>query len=1143
MSINSTQLKNALSALNIPVAEQIQYSKVAQSLGIIPKKFLNGKETKQLLKEGSQKYKEFVANEVFKRYNIALEAQKEREAQKKKEEKPVPKQREIVKKERLFLNKKPISALKNKWFKKDRFEYSGNESIEDLYYSIKENIRGYTQVVLYWNTPDNKVINRTIIADSTRTLDRFEEEVGLQENGTAIGSDPIDSNENTINFNIFDLISVVIAQTGKSDDILFESRRIESKEGLCGYLSLFEAGYDSELFGVKRNELKDFTKLVSLIKTNNLPIAIIANGFTLTTPFNDIVVDERLVDISIKEKKREKLYSCAELNDSDISTIILCEPDDGVKPLHYLIYDEVNQHLDYIIGEPRLLKGVYLSMSCKVIKGGKFIFTPKQMNVNNKKATNTEITYIFFDYETVIDFNSSSAMQSYSVSVLTLNDAELQRLEELDLAGRSKENASEIELIDIENARLEIAELRKDRCKTFLGYNCGRQFIEWFLRFSYNRVCVFVGFNNTNFDNFLALEDFLSYSDSCNEEVRISDVFYNGSQLLNFKINGTHSFFDIRKHLVGSLKNNCKSFKIESCAKKDCDHAEMQRLHQEGKLIEYINTDEKLKEYNEYDVLATAVLYKRYSNALFAVEATKPYAKGIHSIKTIGSLIYKVFEDNKKKLGFNLPKLDYKTYNDLQKSKIAGRVEMFNGVQKVNEKLVSTDVCSLYPYVMSVLNCYYPCGKEIKEVEKYQGDDTIGFYYCDIDQSNLAKNNLPNIYARKLEVENDWGYTGVLENYLISNVMIGLLRKYNCSVVVKKGFIFTEKRKSCEMFGFLLDLMEEKNKQDTLSREKDCAYNPALRETLKLLMNSLSGKVIEGLHTEKTVTVDTISEYLKIVDKAQSVNFINEVGGKLFLTYEVSPESICKTQQRPIYLGVLIYDYAKRVMFENSYSKIGKAGLLYTDTDASKFRYSDFIKWKEWIDTNNIIVPHWEEVEKKDPRYKTHKIYESGSKVFGSFEDELEDCVGEDYLFYCLEKKSWLYAYKKDGKWKSKYRFKGLNGSAQLLSLEEPFIGKREINHNDGRVEEKHYIKPESELEVYNYYESHKENNIESGNEIKFFEQVYSSGIAYIINSSFRKIVKNSARNVAVENTGSYNNLLNKIQVQYNLKKINIYKK
>ena len=1154
MAIDPSKLTQALKALKIPTGEQVRYSKIAQALDIIPKKSYKGKETKQLLKEGSQKYKEFVYNEVMKKYNTYLEAEAEKAKLKKKQKKQKP----IVKPKPKLVQKKLVESLKAKFYEKYNYKYEGNTTLLDLYNAIKDNLNGGTYVnIAFRDSEQNIIYWRSLLSDYLMSFEDFEEEINKIIEGESIGSDPINTNEYKLDLNLFSIGSVKIAQLGKSDDILFNSKLIESKEGLCGYLCLLECGFDCKKNNIKPVELRDFTKLVYCIKQYKLPIIVYANGFALKQKSEEIVSGERVVDIEIKDKKRTHKYKCSELIDKDILTVVLCEPDkdeDGeyfVEPKHYLVYDEVNQHIDYLIGRPKLLKGVYLSISNKVIRNNKIIFTPKEANINNTQVQKAPYEYIFFDYETVIDFNNSNCMQSYSLSVLHLDNLQLEELEQLDLKGRAINNPTETQEEDRQKALNSISAIRQSNCKTFLGYDCGRQFIDWFLEYSLDKICVFIGFNNTNFDNFLMLEDFLKYNDEGNE-VRISDIFYNGSQLLNFKIAGCHSFFDIRKHLVGSLKSNCNAFKIESVAKKDCDHAEMQRLHQDGKLIEYINTDDKLKEYNEYDVLATAVLYKRYVNALDSIEATKPYAKNIFTIKTIGSLIYRVFEDNKKNLNFDLPKLEYKQYDDLQKSKIAGRVEMFNGVQKVEERLVSTDVCSLYPFVMSVLNCYYPCGKELEEVDEYQGDDKIGFYYCDIDQSNLKAANLPNIYAKKLPLENDWGNEDVLENYLISNVMIGLLLKYGCKVTIKNGFVFPQKKKSCEMFGFLLDFMKVKNEQDLEGKKEkkglDNCYNPALRETLKLLMNSLSGKVIEGLHTEKTVDVDTVSEYLKIANKAKSINFINSVGGKLFLTYEVNPEDICKKQQRPIYLGVLIYDYAKRYMYENSYSKIGKSRLLYTDTDASKFRYSDFVNWKNWIDTNNIIVPHWEEVEEKDSRYKTHRIYDSNSKVFGSFEDELEDCIGEEYLFYCLEKKSWLYGYKKDGKWCSKYRFKGLNGSAQLLSLDEPFIESKIVKHKTTPdkpywEEIKHSIKSENELEVYQYYENNKKNNIENGNEIKFFEQVYSTGVAYILNSSFRKIVKNSAREVSVEDTENYNNLMNKIQVQYNLKKINIYKK
>ena len=1136
----NSPLTTALAKLNIPTGKVVRYSNIANALNYVPKKIVKGKETNTPLKAGGQKYKEAVANEVMKRYNAVLEEEAKKSA-KPKRGRPVKAQNVVIKKQPVLKSKKLEEELKQKFYKKYKYVYENNENELDLYNAIKKEVEagenGYVSIA-YKDKNANIIYWRSIRDGYLDSFEDFKEEFD-KINAGEYGSDAINTKEYVPDYNLFTIGSVNIAQSGKSENMLFNVKGIESKEGLCGYLSLKECGYDSEKYNVKPASLRNFNNLSSLILKHELPIAIIANSFTITRKASEMITEDNKKKLIVKDKKRDRQYIVCDMNPNHLDMVFLVGNEEAK---HFLIYDEVSQHIDCCVGYPTLCNDVMISRCNNVFKGDKLIFTPKQMNINSRKETLVPIEYLFFDYETVIDFNSSSCMRSYSLSVLRLEPYDLIALEEADEKSRS----SNTNFIEREDAKKTIEKIRKDRCMTFLGYDCGERFIDWFLENSLNKMFVFIGFNNTNFDNFLMLEDFLRYRQvHSDREINVGDVFYNGSQLLNFRINGMHNFFDIRKHLVGSLKANCKAFKIESCAKKDFDHNYAQSLYDDGKLIEYITGNDELKTYNEYDVLATAVLYRRYVKALASIPATEKYCKELHTIKTIGSLIYKVFNDNKTKLDFKLPKLEFKQYDDLQNSKIAGRVEMFNGVQKVNERLASTDVCSLYPFVMSVLNCYYPCGDKIIEVDSYKGDNEIGFYYCDIDQSNLKNMDLPNIYAKKNKIENNWGYEGKIENYLISNVMIGLLRKFGCAVDVKKGFIFPKKLKSCEMFSFLLDFMKAKNEQDTLSKKKSPAYNPALRETLKLLMNSLSGKVIEGLHTEKTVDIESAYEFLEIQKKASSINFINAIGGKMFLTYEVDAESICAKQQRPIYLGVLIYDYAKRYMYENSYSKIGKSRLLYTDTDASKFRYSDFLKWKTWVDNSNIQVPHWPEVEKVDERYANHRIYEYNSKVFGSFEDELEDYTGDDYVFYCLEKKSWLYGWNVDGKWKAKYRFKGLNGSAQLLSLEEPFIECKTINHkateSRGAWNETRYsIKPESEYEVYKYYLDNVQNNIESGNEIKFFEQVYTTGKAFVLCSSFRKIVKNSARNVEMEDESSFNKLMNKIQVNYNLKKIEL---
>ena len=1037
--------------------------------------------------------------------------------------------------------KKMTQLDKIRFYSKYGFEYDFIKTEEQFYDAIKDALRRFPDssslTINIRNRESGKIRHISLIRDDLYSFTTFKEALDRILLGNFVGSDAINVDEDEIVYSNFALSKAKIAGNGSSEDMIFSvygieqsKRKVGSREvgnGDCAYqclLKIKELGVEMDLGDLDVYKLRDLDYLKNYIQEKNLKINIMTNSFTLNKGIDKIVEKNGEVFITVKDKRgNDRKLVCSKFE---------LEEDVNIVYLHYvigasqtIIYDEINQHYDVIKDNNIIIKDdVYLSISSKVIKNGKILFTSRQVNTNSRKTEKVNLKYVFFDYETVIDFEKSSCMREYSLSILSLSPSELRKLTEADERKDEKE----------------VQRIRRTCCETFLGYDCSIQFIKWILNNQADNAFVFIGFNNANFDNFILLDALLRYESD--NEYSISDIFYNGSQLLNFYMCGRHNTFDIHKHLMGSLKANCESFKINCCAKKSFDHNKAQQLYLNGDLINFITDNEELKEYNEYDVLATAVLYQKYKNALFEIEATKNYSIELHSIKTVGSLIYKVFEQSKKDKKFDLPKLTYERYTDLQNSKIAGRVELFNGIQKVEERLVSTDVCSLYPYVMSVAPVYYPCGKMV-DTDKYMGKDIIGFYYCDIDQSNLKASNLPKIYAKKTAIENDWGHDEILENYLISNVMIELLKRHNCKVVIKKGFYFTEKKKSCDMFDFLLDFMSAKNEQDTKKKNKDETYNPALRETLKLLMNSLSGKVIEGLHTEKTSDVDTVDEYMKIKDKSKSINFINTIGNKIFITYEVDGEQIIN-KQRPIYLGVLIYDYAKSYMYDYSYSKVGLDQLLYTDTDASKFRYSKFIEWKKWVDDKNIQVPHWEEVEKVDERYKNHKIYETGSKVFGSFEDELEDNIGTDYVFYCLEKKSWCYSV--DGH--SKFRFKGLNGSALLLSLGENFIKHKTIKHKskegvESWEETKYYIEDNTELEVYNFAQNNKNLAIENNNELKFFEQIYSTGEAYLLCSSFRKIVKNSAHNVEMGQENKYNNLMNKIQVNYMMKHINLYKK
>jgi len=1193
--VSNAEYTHALRALNLqPTAPSVlgRLEQIATAINFVPRRRnKKGDFTNIPLKVGSKLWERTIKEEVWRRYkelglppfvaNNVREKLRKRNTTKTSETEPTR-----------ILERNLIKKVAK--FQKFYIKAENVNRLRDLYKLIKDEERqlgGIAYATLILTNEDGEVRMVGVSSNYLDTYADFKNRINEIREGRVEGSDEI-GDEWSLLLNEFHIAALPIQVIGgKSESMVWRTAGIESKEKFCGAVCLERLGHtfkgsEKEIIETKK-KLRFYQEFQNYIIRKNIKVNIIANSFYLTKSCYALMEanGKERIEVYNPKRKSKELKIISPIRNDDIQEVYLYKcplsdedrEDDIVYPS--IIYDEINSHFDISENIGLVLRDdVVISASSEIIrlndKGEEHrkLFTACQMNINSHAPCFYIHKYLFFDYETIIDFHQSSCMKPYSLSVLFLSDEQLKLLDEYDRNG------------DLVNVEL----MRTNNCMTFLGYDCSEKFINWFMPFSNDTAFTFVGFNNASFDNFLLLDGLLNYNQYENHtEFSVNNVFYNGSQLLNFSLDNRHTLFDIRKHLVGSLASNCKSFKIKCCAKKSFNHALAQSLDKEGKLIAYINDNAELKEYNEYDVLATAVLFSRYRTALINIPATKKYGINLKKYITIGSLVYQVFKDHlktiqptisetplqqsaneddeddednednedgekkkktKKKSNKMFGKLSYKHYCDLQKYKIAGRVELFNDIQNINERMCSTDVCSLYPFVMAVLNVYYPCG-DIIEVAEYKGNDEIGFYYCDIDQSNLSAQNLPLIYAKKTEIENDWGHSEVLNDYLISNVMIGLLRKYGCSVIVKQGFVFQRREKSSKMFAFILDMMKAKNAQDTLSANNDDDYNPALRETLKLLMNSLSGKVIEGLHTEKTTDISSMYQYEKIVDKATSINFINDIGGKVFVTYEVDAEEICQKQQRPIFLGCLIYDYAKRYMFDMSYSKIGKAELVYTDTDASKFRYSSLARWEEWIQRENVKVPCWEEAIKADPRYENHLIYQRDSKVFGSFEDELDGMIGEKYRFYCVEKKSWSYEvmdeegqYRKDKKGGDmvKFKFKGVNPKAIIADLTEPFIVAKVINKKDGSCLIKHHFTTNSEQDVYDYCENNKQKSIESGNVGMFFDRLFTTGDAYVISNSFRKIVKNSSKMVEYGDEEKYNALMNKIQVCYSLKHIHL---
>jgi len=322
--------------------------------------------------------------------------------------------------------------------------------------------------------------------------------------------------------------------------------------------------------------------------------------------------------------------------------------------------------------------------------------------------------------------------------------------------------------------------------------------------------------------------------------------------------------------------------------------------------------------------------------------------------------------------------------------------------------------------------------------------------------------------------------------------------------------------------------MKEKNLQDEYKDAKDDRYNPAIREAMKLIMNSISGKLNEGLHLDvlELMTDEKFTEYyLEAKNGNNRLSAINMIGNKVFASRKENPEDKMKSAKN-IYLGALIYDYSKIFMYEYGYSKFIKDGsiedLLNTDTDAIHASHGAL---ESWIHANkDTIVPHWPEIEEIDPRYKTHHIYEPNSKVFGSFENELSDEVD---VAYEMMKKFYLITNQENPtKENTKARHKGLRKTDVFITAEIKAL----LEATEDLQEDK------KQIAIKNIYDS----------AIKFqdmyiytYEELFKNRKGQFLTCSFLKSVKNRALNPEID-SDKFNDTVNTIRLVYTIKQIKI---
>ena len=828
------------------------------------------------------------------------------------------------------------------------------------------------------------------------------------------GSDKIETNAWEL-INSITLLYYKPIAGGKPENVLLPIiDNNESKTNNCIQQAMIKCGYTDYPNNQSIYELLDY------LKRNNISdIAVYNNTILLTENYE---MNENYELVKIKNKKRnyaihniiehdfniEYLYYKKEPKYNllwDGNHISICEPFDNIKNLFY-----------YCDGE------IYLNVNDDY----KCLTDKKGYELKRYKPKNKDLIFIYFDYETIIELlNPQHPFKPYSVSYITLLPEELEQINN-----------------DDEN---ENVEKWIKKAKHLFGFDCNKLFMEEINELTKKYKVVLIGFNNSNFDNFFITNGFL--------ENNINDVkiFYANNSILDFEINNNISSFDLARHLIGTLNSNCKGFKIKCLSKQSIDHQYAQELYDNGELFTNEEFKKKLEKYNNYDVLCLPILHYKYQQAIYTITEKNPITliTPEKKILTIGGLSYKLFQINAEKLKINIPKFNkeqMKYYDDILKYSSAGRCDLYkeNGKKPdaINEKIASVDVCSEYPYVMAIGRYYYPTGKIIT-VNKFI-KEKLGYYWVNIDQTKLKqKIQCEKIFNNQgISTNNKWD-SDIINNVFINSERIKYLKKNGCIITninggnideECEGFCFKDKIKGCELFKPILEIMKLKMTEDRYKANKDDRYNPALRETAKLLSNSLSGKVIEKLHLDKYELVEHTDIRL-FNDGNDDITVCQIYDNKALINYKADKEKEF-VKHRPVFYGNLIYTYAQQYLYEHT---ILNGNSFYFDTDSAKMLYTDFEKWeKEYA--GNELIDHWEEVEEYEPLYKTHKLFEKKSKLYGSFEDELKDL--KQKVSYFDDKKQ--YAIITEQPEYSKITFKGINitydGETKKIIANDPVI-------------------------------------------------------------------------------------------------------
>jgi hypothetical protein len=246
------------------------------------------------------------------------------------------------------------------------------------------------------------------------------------------------------------------------------------------------------------------------------------------------------------------------------------------------------------------------------------------------------------------------------------------------------------------------------------------------------------------------------------------------------------------------------------------------------------------------------------------------------------------------------------------------------------EGVMSVDICSQYP--ASMIHMKIPTGYSCFTTE-YDPPSLgcHGFYILRNLKFETAYKFKPVCEVLASGVLN-WNTDNTIERLALDSYMIEYLKEHYglVSFDVERGLVSNYEIEGSKLFGsFVNPLFKEKALQDKYKDSKEKTlhdkYNPAYRETIKLYLNSITGKLV--MNREKYSSLVCCSDEQE--GEKKNINGVS---------YSVQTK---ENLNNWIVAGVMVYSYSKRLLFEYIRNMPNNSNdIIHVETDSMYFPIS-----------------------------------------------------------------------------------------------------------------------------------------------------------------------------------------------------------